>query len=138
MVVSTSFYLTANIRKKCETCKFVVSYFSRKNAKKKPLVDFVKMMVEKSYGLRPKSNPSLFMKEDDEGHRLVHKFKASPAYDEFVYRLMTGEESLNDFMEKILPEIPEADVEAAKEKMKEEGFDFGEEKDASANIITEL
>lgn len=110
----------------------------QENAKKKPLVDFVKMMVEKSYGVRPKSNPSLFMKEDDEGHRLVHKFKASPAYDEFVYRLMTGGESLNDFMEKILPEIPEADVEAAKEKMKEEGFDFGEEKDASANIITEL
>lgn len=108
----------------------------QENAKKKPLVDFVKMMVEKSYGVRPKSNPSLFMKEDDDGHRLVHKFKATPAYDEFVFRLMTGEESLNDFMEKILPEVPEADVAAAKEKMKEEGFDFGEENDASANNNT--
>lgn len=108
------------------------------NAKKKPLVDFVKMMVERSYGVRPKSDPNLFIKEDENGRRVFYKFKASPAYDEFVFNLMTGKESLNDFMEKILPKIPDADRKAAMKKMKEEGFDFGEEYDASATEITRI
>lgn len=108
------------------------------NAKKKPLVDFVKMMVERSYGVRPKSDPSLFLKEDETGRKVIYKFKASPAYDEFVFSLMTGKESLNDFMEKILPNVPEADLKAARAKMKEEGFDLGEEEDASAAKITRI
>lgn len=107
------------------------------NAQKKPLVDFVKMIVEKSYGVRPKSDPSLFLKEDDDGHSLFKKFKASGAYDEFVFNLMTGKESLNEFMEGILPEIPEDQMEAAKAEMKKQGFDVEEIHNASLNKLAE-
>lgn len=110
----------------------------QENAKKKPLVDFVKMMVEKSYGIRPKSDPSLFVKEDEDGHRVFNKFKASPAYDEFVFNLMTGKEPLSEFMEKILPDVSDLDLQAAKEKMKAEGFDMGEEDNAPSTKITQF
>jgi hypothetical protein len=108
------------------------------NAKKKPLVDFIKMMVAKSYGVRPKNDPSLFLKEDEDGHRLFYKFKASPAYDEFVFNLMNGKESLNDFIEQILPDVPDGDKNAAIKQLKKEGFDIGEEVNASTNNITKL
>lgn len=110
----------------------------QENAKKKPLVDFVKLIVEKSYGVRPKSNPSLFLKEDEDGRRVFYKFKASPAYDEFVFRLMTGEEPLSEFIENVLPEVPEDDKQKAIMRMKEEGFDLGEEVNASANNAAKL
>lgn len=89
---------------------------------KKPAVDFIKLLVERSYGVRPKEDRSLFIKEDDDGRPLVRKFKQTPAYDEFVYALLTGEESLDDFATNILPYVPESDINAARDKLREEGF----------------
>jgi hypothetical protein len=88
----------------------------------KPAIDFVKLLVERSYGERPADNPSLFLKEDDDGRPLFKKFKQTAAYDAYVYALMTGEESLEEFAEHVMPQVtPEQRAEAQK-IMDEEGL----------------
>lgn len=89
---------------------------------KKPAVDFIKLLVERSYGIRPKEDRTLFLKEDENGHPLFRKFKQTPAYDAFVHALLTGEESLDDFANAVLPEVPDVDMESAKKRLQEEGF----------------
>lgn len=82
---------------------------------RKPAVDFVKLLINRSYGVRPKDNPSLFLKEDDDGHPLYKKFKQSAAYDAYVYALLSGDESLDEFATNVLPQISdEQKAEAAK------------------------
>ena len=82
---------------------------------RKPAVDFIKLLIEKSYGVRPKDDPSLFLKEDDDGRPLFRKFKQTPAYDAYVYALLSGEESLEEFAANVLPQISdEQKAEAAK------------------------
>lgn len=90
---------------------------------KKPAVDFIKLLVERSYGIRPKEDRSLFIKEDDDGKPLFRKFKHTPAYDNFVYALLSGEESLDDFATNVLPYVPEADFEETKKRLEQEGLD---------------
>lgn len=89
----------------------------------KPAVDFVKLMIEKSYGVRPKDNPSLFLKEDDDGRSLFKKFKQTAAYDAYVYALLSGEESLDEFAENVLPTISSEQRAEAEKLLKEEGLD---------------
>ena len=88
----------------------------------KPAVDFVKLMIEKSYGIRPKDNPSLFLKEDEEGKPLFRKFKQSAAYDKYVYALLSGEEPLDEFAENVLPKINDTQRAEAEKMLKEEGL----------------
>lgn len=90
--------------------------------RQKPAVDFVKLLVEKAYGVRPKDNPSLFLKEDDDGKLLFRKFKQSPAYDKYVYGLLSGEESLDEFAENVLPAISEEQRAEAAKMMEQEGL----------------
>lgn len=90
--------------------------------RQKPAVDFVKLLVNKAYGVRPKDNPSLFLKEDDNGRPLITKFKQSAAYDTYVYGLLSGEESLDEFAENVMPPVSaEQKAEAAK-LMQQEGL----------------
>lgn len=89
---------------------------------KKPAVDFIKLLVERAYGIRPKEDRSLFLKEDEDGRPLVRKFKQHPAYDVFVYAILSGEESLDEFAANVLPNVPEKDLEEAKKKLEAEGF----------------
>lgn len=90
--------------------------------RQKPAVDFVKLLVNKAYGVRPKDNPSLFLKEDDNGRPLITKFKQSAAYDTYVYGLLSGEESLDEFAENVMPAVSaEQKAEAAK-MMQQEGL----------------
>ena len=82
---------------------------------RKPAVDFVKLLIDRAYGVRPKDDPSLFLKEDDNGKPLYKKFKQSAAYDAYVYALLSGEESLDEFAANVLPQISdEQKAEAAK------------------------
>ena len=82
---------------------------------RKPAVDFVKLLIDRAYGVRPKDDPSLFLKEDDDGRPLYKKFKQSAAYDAYVYALLSGEESLDEFAANVLPQISdEQKAEAAK------------------------
>lgn len=74
---------------------------------RKPIIDFVSMMVEESFGIRPKDDPTLFLKEDENGHRYAKKFKQSLAYKTYVWSLLTGDESLEEFTKGIMPEMPE-------------------------------
>lgn len=89
----------------------------------KPAVDFVKLLIEKSYGVRPKDDPTLFLKEDDNGRPLFKRFKQTAAYDAYVYALLSGEEPLDEFAEKVLPQINDAQRAEAEKMLKEEGLD---------------
>ena len=89
---------------------------------RKPAVDFVKLLIEKSYGVRPKDNPSLFLKEDDEGRPLFRKFKQTPAYDAYVYALLSGEESLEEFAANVLPQISDEQKAEAAKMLEAEGL----------------
>ena len=89
---------------------------------RKPAVDFVKLLIEKSYGVRPKDNPSLFLKEDDEGRPLFRKFKQTPAYDVYVYALLSGEESLEEFAANVLPQISDEQKAEAAKMLEAEGL----------------
>ena len=91
--------------------------------KQKPAVDFVKFMIAKSYGIRPADDPSLFLKEDDDGKPLFRKFKQTPAYDKYMYALLTGEESLDEFAENVMPAMTDEQKAAATQMIKDEGLE---------------
>ena len=90
--------------------------------RQKPAVDFVKLLVNKAYGVRPKDDPSIFVKEDDEGHPLIRKFKQSAAYDKYVYGLLSGEESLDEFAENVMPAVSDEQKAEAAKMMQQEGL----------------
>lgn len=89
---------------------------------RKPAVDFVKLLIDRSYGVRPKDNPALFLKEDDNGRPLYKKFKQSAAYDAYVYALLSGEESLDEFATNVLPQITDEQKAEAAKLLKAEGL----------------
>jgi hypothetical protein len=89
---------------------------------KKPAVDFIKLIIEKSYGVRPKYNPSLFLKEDENGKPLFRKFKQSAAYDKYVFDLLSGDESLDEFAAGVMPQISEEQQAEAQKMLEEEGL----------------
>ena len=89
----------------------------------KPTIDFVKLIIDKAYGIRPKDDPSLFIKEDENGRPLYRRFKQSAAYDAYVYGLLSGEESLDEFVENVLPKISDEQKAQAEQILKDEGLD---------------
>ena len=89
---------------------------------KETFVRFIRLLVSKSYGERPKGDPSLFLKEDDFGRPLVRKFKGTPAYDEFVFDLLTGKEDLSAFSDAIMPKIDDAQRAEAEKYLESEGL----------------
>lgn len=89
---------------------------------KKPAVDFIKLLIDRSYGVRPKDNPSLFLKEDDDGKPYYKKFKQSAAYDAYVFALLSGEESLDEFASGVLPQISDAQKAEATKLLEAEGL----------------
>ena len=97
-------------------------------------VRFVRLLVSKAYGERPAFNPSLFLKEDDFGNPLIRNFKGTPAYDDFVWDLLTSAngESLSDFCEQIMPQIDDSQRAEADKYLKSEGIDFAELKAQAA------
>lgn len=89
---------------------------------KKPAVDFIKLIIEKAYGVRPKDNPSMFLKEDENGKPLFRKFKQSAAYDKYVFDLLSGEESLDEFASGVMPQISKEQEAEAQKMLEEEGL----------------
>lgn len=90
--------------------------------RQKPAVDFVKLLVERAYGVRPKDDPSLFLKEDDNGRPLIKRFKQTAAYDAYVYGLLSGAESLDEFAENVMPPVSEEQKAEAAKLMQAEGL----------------
>lgn len=89
---------------------------------RKPAVDFIKLLIDKSYGVRPKDNPSLFLKEDEDGHPLYKKFRQSAAYDAYVFALLSGDESLEEFAANVLPNISDTQKAEAEKMLEAEGL----------------
>lgn len=93
---------------------------------KETFIKFVRVLVSKAYGVRPKDDPSLFLKEDDYGRSYAQKFRGTPAYDNFVFDLLTGTESLNEFADNILPDMDAGQKEEAQKMLLEQGVDIRE------------
>lgn len=89
---------------------------------RKPAIDFIKLLIEKSYGERPEDNPALFIKEDEDGRPLWRKFKQTAAYDAYVFALLSGEESLEEFAEHVMPTVTAEQRAEAQKMMEEEGL----------------
>ena len=89
----------------------------------KPAIDFIRLIVERSYGVRPKDDPSLFLKEDDDGKPLYKKFRQSLAYHTFVYDLLSGKESLDDFATNVMPKVSDEEKVEAQKQMRAEGLE---------------
>ena len=89
---------------------------------RKPAIDFVKLLIDRAYGVRPKDDPSLFIKEDDNGKPLYKKFKQSAAYDAYVFGLLSGDESLEEFATYVLPQISDEQKAEATKLLEQEGL----------------
>lgn len=88
----------------------------------KPAIDFVKLLIDRSYGVRPADDPTLFLKEDDDGKPFYKKFKQSAAYDAYVFGLLSGEESLDEFADNVLPHISDEQKAEASKLLEAEGL----------------
>jgi len=88
----------------------------------KPAVDFVRLLVDRAYGVRPADDPNAFVKEDDNGVPLIRKFKQTLAYDAYVYGLLTGTYSLDEFASRAMPKVSEQQMAEAQKQMESEGL----------------
>lgn len=89
---------------------------------KKDFIRFVRLLITKAYGIRPKRDPGLFLKEDEYGRPLVQSFKGTPAYDDFVFDLLTGKEDLAEFTNGIMPQMDETQKAEAEKMLEAEGL----------------
>lgn len=103
-------------------------------AMKESFVRFVRLLVSKSYGERPKGDPSLFLKEDDYGRPLVRKFKGTTAYDDFVFDLLTGKEDLAAFTDGIMPKIDDEQRAEAEKLLEKEGLSLASFTEAAQEV----
>lgn len=97
-----------------------------------PFIKFVRQLVSKSYGVRPKYDRGLFLKEDDNGNPLVRSFKGTPAYDDFVFGLLSGKEDLSEFTNGIMPEVDASQIDEAKKMLAAEGIELPSENEPPA------
>lgn len=88
----------------------------------KPAVDFVRLLVDRAYGVRPADDPNAFVKEDDNGVPLIRRFKRTLAYDAYVYGLLTGTYSLDEFASRAMPKVSEQQMAEAQKQIESEGL----------------
>lgn len=89
----------------------------------KPAVDFVRLLVNRAYGVRPADDPNAFVKEDENGRPLIRKFKQTLAYDAYVYGLLTGTYSLDEFATLAMPKVTEEQMAEAQKQIQAEGLE---------------
>lgn len=77
--------------------KYLSKVVEDKNTEK--FIDFVENLVIDAYGRRDENDPEVFDTSDE----AKAAFKKSPAFDEFVYFLLTSEDALIEFILMILP-----------------------------------
>lgn len=102
--------------------KMIQTQKANPDSMQKQSIDFVRMLVERAYGVRPLNDPSQFIKEDENGQPLYKKFKRTPAYDTYVFGLLSGEESFEEFMECALPKLNDEQKVEAEKLLKSEGL----------------
>lgn len=66
------------------------------------LISTFEWFVQEAYGERT-ADGSMFVKYDEEGNRLIDKFKLTPAYDEVLYRLCSSEDESAAFVNGVIP-----------------------------------
>ena len=89
---------------------------------KKPAIDFMRRLLDTAYGIRPKDNPSKFIKVDENGEPLIKQFKGTIPYDEYLYQLITEQDVLEEFGAYAMPKISDEQRAESEEILKKEGF----------------
>lgn len=79
------------------------------------LISTFEWFVQKAYGERT-NDGATFTKVDENGNRLIDKFKNTQAYDEVLWRLCSSGEESAKFVEQVLPKqtLQDALAEASK------------------------
>ena len=85
--------------------KYLQSILDKKDAE--GFIDWVEDLIYKSYGKRDESNPEIF----DTSKEVKDEFKASPAFDELAYTLLTNEKEFTEFFFGILPKAMREELE---------------------------
>lgn len=86
---------------------------------KKPMWDFLKVVIEKAVAKRPSGKKFLVKNQD------VHdEFFYTNAFSEFVNELLDTPDSIPNLMEGILPEIPKEDMDKVKAELEKDGLKF--------------
>lgn len=88
------------------------------------MLSFIRLLIERAYGVRPVDDPDDFVKEDENGQPYWKKFKRSAAYDAYVTELISGEEAINEFYEHALPKFSEAQRAEAEKLLAKEGIEL--------------
>ena len=84
---------------------------------KKPMWDFLKVVIEKAVAKRPYGKKFLVKNEE------VHdEFFYTDAFSEFIEELFDTPDSIPAFMEGVLPDIPKEDMDKAKAELEKEGI----------------
>ena len=102
--------------------KRLVSEDGDNRTHQKDAIEFIRMLIDRAYGVRPAEDPSLFLKEDDNGRPLYKKFKQTAAYDAYVFALLSGAESLDEFADNVMPQLNDAQRDEAAKLMAAEGI----------------
>lgn len=86
---------------------------------KKPMWDFLKVVIEKAVAKRPVGKKFLIKNEE------VHdEFFYTDAFSEFIEDLFNTPDSIPAFMEGVLPDIPKEDMDKARAELEKEGIKF--------------
>lgn len=72
----------------------------------KQIIELFKDLICKSYGEKSLDG-KFFLKEDEDGHKLVNKFKATEAFSILYMELATNTEAATAFVNGITPKAPE-------------------------------
>ena len=83
---------------------------------KKPIIDFFKMLVDRSYGILSEDG-DLFRKKNSEGVPYINDFRDSPAYSEFVYGLLDGTYDIEEFVKGALPYVSDEAIQKARAEL---------------------
>ncbi len=70
------------------------------------IIALFKDLICKSYGEKSLDG-KYFLKEDEDGHKLVNKFKATEAFSNLYIELATNTEAATAFVNGITPKMPE-------------------------------
>lgn len=86
---------------------------------KRPMWEFLKVVIAKSVGKRPIGQKFLVKDEN-----VRNEFFYTNAFSEFVEELLDTPSAISDFMTNVLPEIPKEDMDKAKAELAKEGINI--------------
>lgn len=84
---------------------------------KKPIWEFIKKLVLKSYGQKSEDGSSFIKSE-----AITNSFANSNVYGEFIFSLLDDKGSIADFVKGVMPEVDDDKFEKAKKDLAAQGL----------------